>query len=801
MLKNYLLVALRNIKKNKLYSFINIFGLTIGLSAGLLIGMYVVDELSYDRFHENVEDIYRISLHGKISGQEIVTSRSSPPIAQALINEAPGVEAATRVRTIGDIVFRNGDDSFVEEQVIYADSNFFEFFTFRLVEGDPHTVLAEPNTVVFTSELANKYFPDGNAIGRFLSVGSQKREYKITGIAEKPPENSHIKFKAILSQRTVESEQFYSGWTNNFLFTYFRKNKNTSIEDIDSRLVEMVQKYVGEELQQFMGVTFEQFLEQGNAYGYISYPMTDTHLRSITDDDMEANGDITYVYIFSGIGLFILFIACINFMNLSTARSAGRAKEVGMRKTFGSYRHTLIGQFLLESILYSIFATVLAIIITYLILPQFNLIAGKNLVFSGFLTPSFFVIMAAVALFVGLLAGSYPAFYLTAFKPAEVLRGKGMAGMKSSAVRSSLVVFQFWVSIVLIICTTVIYKQLSYMQNKNLGLDKQNVLIISSTGKLDTDIMPFKNAIESNSNVVATSFTNNVFPGVNNTTVFKNVLNDQDHMLGSYFADYDHADVLNFEIVEGRFFSRDFPSDSLAVVINEAAVKEFGWEKGVNNEILNFFDDSPAKTKVIGVVKDFNFESLKTNIRPMVINLTNTSNNLLVRYHGDAAEIVSVTETIWKEFAPGEPFEYEFLDQSYDKLFRAEQRLGKLFSMFTVLAIFIASLGLFALSSFMAEQRTKEIGIRKVLGASMGNLTALLSKEFTKLVLISFILAVLPSWYFMGKWLDGFVYRDQMGVWVFFGAGALALTISWLTVSYQALKAAMSNPVDSLKYE
>ncbi len=801
MLKNYLLVAFRNIKKHKLYSFINIFGLTIGLTAGLLIGMYVLDELSYDRFHENVEDIYRISLHGNISGQEIITANSSPPIAQALLDEAPGVEAATRIRRIGDIVFRNGDDSFVEEQVIYADSNFFEFFTFRLLEGDPHTVLTEPNTVVLTSELAKKYFPDKNAIGQILSVGSQKREYKVTGVAKKPPGNSHIKFNAILSQRTVEVEQHYSGWTNNFLFTYFRKNKNTNIEDIDARLVDMVKKYVGEEISQFMGVSFEEFLEQGNAYDYISYPMTDTHLRSITDDDMEANGDITYVYIFSGIGLFILFIACINFMNLSTAQSAGRAKEVGMRKTFGSYRHTLIGQFLLESILYSLFATVFAIIITYFILPQFNLISGKNLIFSGFLTPSFFIIMAVVAVFVGLLAGCYPAFYLTAFMPAEVLRGKIKSGMKSSTVRSSLVVFQFWVSIVLIICTTVVYKQLSYMQNKNLGLDKQNVLIISSTSKLDTDIMPFKNAIESNSNVVVASFTNNVFPGVNNTTVFKNVHNDQDHMLGSYFADYDHADVLNFKIVEGRFFLRDFPSDSLTVVINESAVKEFGWEKAVGNEILNYFGDSPVKTKIIGVVKDFNFESLKTNIRPIVINFSNTSNNLLVRYRGDAAEIVSLTETIWKEFAPGEPFEYEFLDQSYDQLFRSEQRLGKLFSMFTMLAIFIASLGLFALSSFMAEQRTKEIGIRKVLGASTGNLTALLSKEFTILVLISFILAILPSWYFMDKWLDSFVYRDKMGVWVFVGAGLLTLTISWLTVSYQALKAAMSNPVDSLKYE
>ncbi len=799
MLKNYLLVALRNIKKHKLYSFINIFGLTIGLSAGLLISMYVIDELSYDRFHENVEEIYRISLHGKISGQEIITSNSSPPIAQALLNETSGVESATRVRTIGDIVLRNGDESIVEEQVIFADSNFFEFFTFRLQEGNPKNVLNEPNSVVLSNELAQKYFPDGNAIGQLLSVGSQKTEYKVTGISENVPGNSHIKFRAVLSQLTAEEN--YGGWTNNFLYTYFRKNKNTSIEDIDSRLVEMVHKYVGEEISQFMGVSFDEFLEQGNEYAYISYPMADTHLRAITQDDMEANGDITYVYIFSAIGLFILFIACINFMNLSTARSAGRAKEVGMRKTLGSYRGMLVGQFLSESVLYSIFSTVLAIFLAYLVLPQFNLIAGKNLEFLRFMTPAFFIIMAGVAIIVGLLAGSYPAFYLTAFKPSEVLRGKIKAGMKSSTVRSSLVVFQFWISIVLIICTTIVYKQLSYMQNKNLGLDKQNVLIISSTGKLDSDIVPFKNSIESNSNVIATSYTNSVFPGVNNTTVFKDANNEGDHMLGSFFTDYDQLNVLNYELVEGRFFSRDFPSDSTAVVLNESAVKEFGWEKGVGNEILNFFNDSPSTTRVIGVVRDFNFESLKTNIRPLVINLTKTANNLLVRYNGNADEVIKATDKIWKEYAPGEPFEYAFLDQSYDQLFRAEQRLGSLFSMFTVLAIFIASLGLFALSSFMAEQRTKEIGIRKALGASMGSLTALLSKEFTKLVLIAFVLAVFPSWYFMGKWLDGFVFREEMGIWVFAGAGLLAIIISWITVGYQAVKAALSNPVDSLKYE
>jgi len=768
----------------------------------ILIGMYVSDELSYDKMHNNVEDIYRVTLKGKISGQEIHTSNSCPPLANALVEEASGIESSTRIRTIGDIVIRNGDDSYAEENVIYADSNFFQFFSFQLLEGDPATTLNEPNTIVLTKKLADKYFPQGDAIGNMLTIGSQRREYKITGVAANYPSNSHIKFDALLSQITVEAtSQSYQIWTNNFLFTYYRKNKNTSVSDIDNRLDELVYKYVGEEIAQFMGVSFDEFLAQGNEYKYVSYPMVDTHLYSVTDDDMEANGDITYVYIFSAVGLFILLIACINFMNLSTAKSAGRAKEVGLRKTLGSDRKTLIGQFLAESLAFSLFSTALAIVLAYLLLPQFNTISGKTLVFGDFMGPLFYGGIVTIAVLVGLLAGSYPAFYLTAFKPAEVLRGKIKSSMKSGSVRSSLVVFQFWISIILIICTGVVYQQISFMQNKNLGLDKQNVLVISSTGKLDNDIIPFQNAVNAIPGVVLSSFSDNVFPGVNNTTVFRDAHSETEYLMGSYFADWDHMETLNLQLAEGRFFSRDFPSDSLAVVINEAAVGEFGWESGVGKEIMNFFGDSPQKVKVVGVVKDFNFESLKTQIRPMVINFGPTANNLMVKYNGESSTIVESLDANWKEFAPGEPFEYAFLDENYDQLFRAEQRLGRLFSLFTILAIFIAALGLFALASFMAEQRTKEIGIRKALGASLPGLTALLSKEFTKLVIISFILAVFPTWYFMDKWMDGFVYRDQLNIWIFVGAGALAILVSWLTVGYQALRAALANPVDSLKYE
>lgn len=802
MLRNYLVVAIRNIRKNRLYAFINIFGLTIGLAVCLLISFYVIDELRYDRFHSNVSTMYRVSLIGKLGDQEIQTSNTCPPMKAALESEISGVESATRIRTIGDIVFRAGDQSYAEEDIIYGDDNFFTFFSFLLLEGDPATVLKEPNSIVLTEELALKYFPDGNAVGELMTIGSNRREYKVTGVAANPPSYSHIKFKGILSHVTIEQiSDSYNFWTNNFLYTYFRKNPNTPDDQVQEQMQDLVHKYVGDELAQFMGATLEEFFAAGNRYEYAIYPMTDTHLYSPTDDDMEANGDIGYVYIFSAVGLFILLIACINFMNLSTAKSAGRAKEVGLRKTLGSNRNTLVGQFLAESMVYSFAAMILALGVTYALLPQFNLVAGKALVFSTFNTPLLYAVLAVVALLVGFLAGSYPAFYLTAFKPAEVLRGKVKAGMKSGGVRSSLVVFQFWISIVLIICTGLVYNQLNYMQTKNLGIDRENVLVISSTGKLDDDIQAFRNAVDNVAEVTATSFSNNVFPGINNTTAFTDAVTEVEYLMGSYFADYEHAETLNLEIVEGRFFSRDFPSDSQAVVINQMAVREFGWEDPIGKEIVNYFNDAPQAVRVIGVVKDFNFESLKTAIRPLVINLTAEANNLMIKYNGNSASAVSQLETIWSEYAPGEPFEYAFLDENYDALFRTEQRLGQLFTMFTILAIFIASLGLFALASFMAEQRTKEIGIRKALGASLPSLTVLMSKEFTKLVMLAFVLAIIPTWYFMDKWLDGFVYRGSISIWVFVGAGVLALLTAWVTVGFQAVKAATANPVKSLKYE
>lgn len=803
MFKNYVKVALRNILKHKFFSAINIIGLVIGMTCCLFIFIYVQDELSYDKFHRDYEKIYRIGLHGKIAGQEIYTSNTCLPVGPTMKNEIPGVEEVLRVipatRGAG-MAFRNEDISFTEDKVLYADSNFYEFFTFNLLQGDPTTALVEPNSIVITEGLAKKYFGTTEALGKTLVVGVDKMACKVTGITAEAPSNSHIHFNAIISYVTVEKD-FFQGWTGNSIQTYIKVNPATSVAEINSKLEDIVENYVGKELEAGLGVKFEDFRKQGGIYSYYIYPITDTHLKSGLADDLEPGGDMTYVYIFSGVGLFILLLACINFMNLSTARSAGRAKEVGLRKTLGSPRRQMIVQFLSESFIYSVIAIVLAIGVSYLLLPQFNLLSGKQLTLQALFSPTFMGAAAILILIVGLVAGSYPAFYLTAYKPVEVLKGKVRAGMKSKGIRSSLVVLQFAVSTFLIVATMVVFQQLTFMQNKNLGLDKENVISITGTARLGENRKAFKEAIESQAGVVKTSYTNNIFPGVNNTTVVREKGKDTDHLVGMYYADWDHLEVMKFTLKEGRFFSRDLATDSTAALINEAAIREYGFQSPLTAELTDFNGTTPENIRVIGVVKDFNFESLRTQVRPLVIRLVDYSRLMLVRYEGNPQTVIAAIEKQWKELAPGEPFEYTFLDQNFDSLFRSEMRLRDIFTTFAMLAIFIACLGLFALAAFTTEQRTKEIGVRKAMGASVFSLTVLLSKEFTRLVVISIIPALAIGWWAADWWLKEFMYRIELSPVLFVACALGAIVIAWITVSYQSIKAAKVNPVNSLRYE
>ncbi len=807
MIRNYFKIALRNIRKRAFFSFINIFGLTIGIACCLLIYVYVSDELSYDRFHHNVENIYRVGLQGKIAGQEIFTTNSSVPVGPAMQNEIPGIESITRLypqtRASGPgIVFRNEDKIFAEQNIFYADSNFFQFFSFRLLEGDKTTALKEPNTVVITEALAKKYFA-GDVLGKTLVIGNDKKAYKVTGIAEEVPANSHFHYNALLSFNTVirNPDEIFTGWTGNSLQTYITKNALTKEEDVNAKLEDMVEKYVGKELEQGLGISFSDFKKQGGIYSYFIYPMTDSHLKSILSDDMEPAGDINYVYIFSGIGLFILSLACINFMNLSTAQSAGRAKEVGLRKTLGSQRSQMVVQFLSESFIYSFLAVAAAIILSYLVLPYFNILSGKQLSVASLASANFLTTAFVLAVLVGLLAGSYPALYLTSFNVVEVLKGKVGSGIKSKGVRSSLVVFQFAVSTFLIIATGIVFQQLNYMQNKNLGLDRRNVLIVQNTGRLQANRAAFSEAIKNLSSVQSASYANNTFPGVDNTTVFREKGKTVDHLAGKYYADWDHLEVMKFKLLDGRFFSRDFTTDTSACVVNLAFAKEFGWTNPVGQEVLDFNGPQPETVNVVGVVQDFNFESLKTKIRPVMIRLTKESRNLLIRYEGSPKELISSVEEIWKQYAPGEPYEYTFLDQNFDSLFRTEQRLKDIFMSFSLLAVFIACLGLFALAAFTTEQRTKEIGIRKAMGASVIGLSMLLSKEFVVLVLIAIVPATAASWYLADWWLADFPDHINLSPIIFLVSAFIAILVAWLTVSYQSLKAASAKPVDSLRYE
>lgn len=799
MLRNYFKVAVRNILKHKFYSAINVLGMTIGVTACILIVLYVVDELSYDRFHEKSDRMYQVGLHGKIGGQEVRTANTCPPLWRAMADEIPDVEATTRIAEFWGSVVKYGDQAFNEDRVYYADSNFFNFFTFDLLEGDPRTALAEPQSVVLTRDMATKYFGNEDPMGKLMIIGDTVT-YKVTGIAENPPGNSHFRFNMLVSSSSVSRLQDQI-WLNNYLYTYFILNEHGSLENVKRGLNDLVIKYVGPEIERFMGISVTQMKEQGGIYGFFPTKVTDIRLHATTRDGLEPGGNITYVYFFGAVALFIIILACINFMNLATARSAGRAREVGLRKALGSLRIQMVGQFLAESIIYSFIAVVIAVAASYILLPWFNELSGKHLT-PDFLTHPWFIGgLVAFILFVGLLSGSYPAFYLTSFNAVEVLKGKLRAGMKSKGIRSALVVFQFGISIFLIIFTSSVYLQLKYMQDRNLGMDKENVLIIGNTWRLQNNRQAFRNAIDGYSNVEKTSFTNNSFPGVNNTTVFKAADSDQDHIMGVYYADYDHADVLKLEMVAGRFFSRDFPSDSTAIILNEAAAREFGWEDPLREEVLYLDPDAPQRLRVIGIMKDFNFESLKEQIRPLAIRFADWGHELTIRYHGNPSELVSQIESLWKSYAPNEPFEYFFLDENFDELFRAEQRLGSIFTILSALAIFVAGLGLFALASFTGEQRTREIGIRKVMGATVSGLVYLLSREFTVLVLMAFIPGAILGWWVVNEWLASFAYRTTISPWIFILSGVASIVIAWLTVGFQALKAASTNPANALRYE
>jgi putative ABC transport system permease protein len=813
MLKNYFTTAIRNILKNRVYSLLNITGLAIGVMAFIMIMLYVRYELSFDKYSSNSNQIYRVATRGSLNGDfEMVASPA--PVGAAFVEEIPGVINFTRVRNFGFPVIRYNEKVFSEERWFSADSSFFEVFDISLIQGDAKTALREPNTVVITKSTAERYFGSEDPMGKVFN-SDKRRDYVVTGVVENPPANTHFHYDFLASLMTYPEAANDPIWVSNNFYTYLLLDKNTSPEQVVGEFPGMVLKYAGPQIEQFLGVSWEKLIEQGASYGFYLQSLVDIHLNSNLDGEVEQNGNILYVRIFSIVALFILIIACINFMNLATARSTKRAREVGVRKTLGSKRSQLIQQFLAEAILLSFISFIFAVLLVKLLLPLYNNVGGFQLELNLFSDPVVLPALSILMLLVGVISGSYPAFYLASFNPLKVLKGSPQASGYKSWLRSGLIIFQFIISITLFIGTMVIYTQLKYIQNKDLGYDKQDVVIVEKTDDLGPQIYSFKEDLKLDPRIISVSNSTHLIGHDFNSNVkqiqgepLENAI-----LFTNFFADGLYGETYGLELVKGRFFSDDRPTDTLSAVINETAAKAMGIDDPIGRMIININNDpnNPILTPIIGIVKDFHMQSLHTEIRPMLLQ----SSMLIQSFGGtgagrytalkiseeDVKGTLAFIEEIWNKYAIDQPFEYTFLDDDFNQLYIAEERTIKFVTTFTVLAIFIASLGLFGLSSFIAEQRTKEVGIRKVLGASVQNIYLLLSKDILKLVAIATVISWPITYMTMNRWLENFAYRIEFSQTLFLMGGILAFVIAQATVTTQAIKTAKRNPVKALKYE
>jgi putative ABC transport system permease protein len=809
MIQNYLKIAWRNLRKHSFYSFLNIFGLSLGLASCLLITLYVVEELSYDRFFENADRIYRIDADIKFGGPEMKLAVASDPMGFTLKRDYPQVEAVTRLRERGSYLVRRSEnaDNLTESFVVFADSTFFDVFSIPLLAGDPKAALIEPNTLVLSERDAEKYFGKESPIGRTLLLDNEQT-YRVTGVMQNIPSNSHISsLNMLLSMATLE-ESSENSWGSHNFNTYVVLREGVDYRAFEKNFETMLKKYVAPWVQSIMGATMEDLEKSGNYLRYSLMPLTDIHLHSDRVAELGVNGNIQYVSIFSIVAIFLLLIACVNFMNLATARSANRAREVGVRKALGSERSSLVSQFLTESMLLSYISLGLALVLAFLTIPLFNQLAAKEISIPVSSVP-FWLILVLMGAVVGILAGSYPAFFLSGFKTIKVLKGTLATEGKGGYLRNTLVVFQFMISVMLIIGTLVIYRQLNYIQSKSLGYNKEQVLIIDNGNALGTQKEAFRQEMLALPNVE--SITNSHFlptpSSRSDSPLFPEgeMMQDKAVSMQYWRVDEDYAKTLGLKILKGRFFSRDFPSDSTAIVLNEEAVRMLGYADPIGKRVVTF-GDIQTKEKVfytiIGVVQNFHYESLRKNIGALNMTLGRDGGMFAVRLKtDDVLNSISKAEVTWKQMAPGQPFEYRFMNQDFDSTYRAEQRVGRIFITFALLSILIGCLGLFGLAAFTAERRTKEIGVRKVLGASVGNIATMLSRDFLKLVLIAILIATPVAWYGMKQWLADFAYKTDLQWWVFALAGVLAIAIALLTVSFQSIKAALMNPVKSLRSE
>ncbi|HWK07540.1 MAG TPA: ABC transporter permease [Puia sp.] len=827
MLRNYCKIAWRNLLRNKTNSLINIGGLAIGISCVVFIALYVQDDLGYDKGFKKGDRIYQVLLEGNFGGQQFRTSNTPPPVGMAMQTEIPEVEASTRIYRFGNEVVRNpstgqGARVFTEKNVWAVDSNFLQVFDYAFQEGDAASCLKKFHSLVVTEKTARKYFGSKPAIGQSLILDPYESPFVVTGVLKDLPSNSSLQFDILLStQDSPPVKRFSWSWVWCNMTTYVVLNEKAAtdpglLQRLDAKFPAIVRKDAPGAFAR-IGQPFDEFIKKGGKWDFHLQPLGDIHLHSADIGTPLTNlGNIKYVYIFSIIAVFIIVLACINFMNLSTAQAIRRTREVGVRKVLGSMKWQLIGQFMAEAFLYTIIAAGISLLLVSMLMASFNQLAGKELHFGDLFRHGIWAFILLLTAFTGLLAGSYPAFYLTSFQPIEVLKGAGLFSkrMGHQFIRNGLVVFQFTVSIALIICTMIVFRQLNYMQNKDMGLKKDNVLIIPNVEKLEGNMETLRQQISEIPGVQYASvsagtpadgsgdFTDFYVPL---TTGVKEPL-AKDVTLTSYMVDEHFVPALHLQLIKGRNFSKAY-NDSASIIVNEATVRHIGWKDPIG-KVIRYPGNNDKLFTVIGVARDFNLNSLRYTVDPFALFYTTSKT-----YHANSVsiiasidsrqtgEIVQAAERKWKAFDARVPFDYSFLDKDYEALYHSEQRLGNVFSTFTLLSILVACLGLFGLSVYTAERRMKEIGIRKILGASVQGVVALLSREFLKLVIISAIISFPIAWWAMTKWLDDFAYRVPMNASVFVIAGLLAIVIALLTVSFQAIRAATRNPARSLKVE
>ncbi len=810
MFRNYIIIAIRNLMKHKTFSAINVFGLSIGLAACLLIAAFISNELSYDSYAEHALQLYRIELQINQNGSIVQYPNVDVAVGSGIKNAFPEVLASSRITGRNEMFVRNGDKLFKEPNFTFCDSNFLQMFSIPLAEGDVNTALVSPGSIVITKALAQKYFGDKPALDKSLMIGTAP--FKITGIIDKIPYNSHFHFDAFISMATNYYAIHGNTWSNIGFYTYLLLDKKADLKKLEAKFPELIQKYVAPEAVHDMGISLAEAQKVTNTWRFFLMPITDIHLHSNTKYELEPNGDIQYIYIFGSLAIFTILLACINFTNLSTAASAKRAREVGIRKVLGTLKIQLIIQFLIESVLLSCLALLIAFFLIYLILPSFNHLAGKQIGISFFFQIKAIIVVIVFMILVGLAAGIYPAFFLSSFQTIRVLKGAVLkTPAKGGSLRRGLVVFQFLISTSLIISTLVVYRQLHFMQNKKLGYAKEQVMVIPDTYGLDSNQYAFKQRLLNDSRVLNATISRDVPVGrseenMDGSEVYasENRSHETESEIHANFfhVDYDYLSTLGMKMTTGRYFSKDFGSDSSGVVINEAAVRDLGWKDNQSAIGKIIISSGQREYRVIGVVQDFNYTSVKQRIVPVMMMLRHNNGTLMVKIKTtDIPGLISEIKKDWIAYNARTPFSYYFLDDKFASVYASEEKTGQIFSSFAVVAVFIASLGLLGLVAFTTEQRNKEIGIRKVLGASVSQVLMLLSKEFLLLVSLAFFISIPLTWWLMNSWLNNFAYRININWWIFVSGGIIAVMITLITISFQSIRAAIANPVESLRTE